>query len=370
MNIDDYSLDDRSLALLKQYGFDSIPFSELVQRLKTGHLSAEANRLSGSIELPVEDTYVPLPEPGSHRARELAAVGQAAIEAGQVGVIVLNGGMATRFGGLAKGVTEVVQGRSFLDLKLSQVAHAGRGCAPILLMNSFATDEPTEKHLTGLEVSRHVQSFSQMIALRCTPSGDLYFDENGDPSFYAPGHGDLPYALQRSGALEDFVSHGGRWLTVSNVDNLGASLDPCVIGLHIEKGAPMTVEIVRAKQRDVGGFPAIVNGKMIIVEAFRAPESFDLNTIPVFNTNTFVFDAQALLGEFDLDWFAAFKEVNGKSVVQFERLVGQLTEFMPVTWLLVPRSGAYSRFIPIKVPADLEHRKQELKQMLTSQGVL
>ncbi|MCW8926748.1 MAG: UTP--glucose-1-phosphate uridylyltransferase [Xanthomonadales bacterium] len=370
MNFDERPLDDHSLALLNQYGFDSIPFFELVQRLKTGRLSAEANRLKGPIQLPGEETYVCLPEPGSRRAKELAALGQAAIDARQVGVIVLNGGMATRFGSLAKGVTEAVEGRSFLDLKLSQVAHAGQGCVPVLLMNSFATDEPTRKHLTRLENSCQIRSFSQMISLRCTPSGDLYFDENGDPSFYAPGHGDLPYALQRSGAIEDFISHGGRWLTVSNVDNLGASLDPRVIGLHIEKGAPMTVEIVRAKQQDVGGFPAIVDGKMMIVEAFRAPGSFDVNTIPVFNTNTFVFDAQALRSRFDLDWFAAFKKVNGESVVQFERLVGQLTQFMPVTWLLVPRRGTYSRFIPIKVPADLEYRKQELEQMLAAQGVL
>ena len=195
-------------------------------------------------------------------------------------------------------------------------------------------------------------------------------DRNGKPSLYAPGHGDLPFALQRSGVLEDFIARGGRWLTVSNVDNLGASLDPRVIGLHIEKGTPMTVEIVRPNQRDVGGFPAIVNGKMMIVEAFRAPASFDVNTIPVFNTNTFVFDAEALLGKLELDWFAAFKNVDGRDVVQFERLVGQLTEFIDVTWLLVPRRGPFSRFMPIKVPADLERREAELTEMLRAQGVL
>jgi UTP--glucose-1-phosphate uridylyltransferase len=224
--------------------------------------------------------------------------------------------------------------------------------------------------LAGLEITCEVQCFAQMISLRCTPSGDLFLDDDGGPSLHSPGHGDLPFALQSSGVLEDFIQRGGRWLTVSNVDNLGASLDPRVIGLHIEKAAQMTVEIVRAHRQDVGGFPAIVDGKMVIVEAFRAPQSFDLGTIPVFNTNTFVFDAQALLAKFDLDWFAAFKEVDGQDVVQFERLVGQLTEFLSVTWLLVPRRGAHSRFIPIKVPANLETRKDELMALLAAQQVL
>jgi UTP--glucose-1-phosphate uridylyltransferase len=355
---------------LSKYGFDSIPFSDLVQRLRTGELGVGENRIKGSVELPPEASYLPLPEVKSEAARRLAKIGQAAIEAGQVGVVVLNGGMATRFGGLAKGVTEAVAGRTFLDLKLSQVAKAGQGQAPVLLMNSFATDEATNNHLAELKISCEVRTFSQMISLRFTPLGDLFLDASGNPSLYAPGHGDLPFALKSSNELERFIAHGGRWLTVSNVDNLGAGLDPRVIGMHIEKGNPMTVEIVRPNQRDVGGFPALVDGKMMIVEAFRIPESFDVNTIPVFNTNTFVFDAKAFLNTFDLDWFAAFKKVDGREVVQFERLVGQLTEFMEVTWLLVPRQGPFSRFIPIKVPADLEGRAGELKQLLRAQGVL
>jgi UTP--glucose-1-phosphate uridylyltransferase len=370
MSIDIHSLSDDTRAILNKYGFNSIPFSDLIERLQAGTLSAEGNRILGSIELPPEASYAPLPEPNSEEARRLEKIGRTAIDAGQVGVVVLNGGMATRFGGLAKGITEAVANRSFLDLKLSQAAAAGRGKAPVLLMNSFATDEATKNHLAQLDISCEVRTFAQMISLRFTPTGELFVDANGNPSLYAPGHGDLPFALQSSGELDRFIKHGGRWLTVSNVDNLGAGLDPRVIGMHIEQGNPMTVEMVRPNQRDVGGFPALVNGKMMIVEAFRAPTSFDVNTIPVFNTNTFVFDAQALQGPFDLDWFAAFKKVDGHDVVQFERLVGQLTEFMEVTWLLVPRKGPFSRFIPIKLPADLERRAGELKQLLVAQGVL
>ena len=56
MNTDRYTLDDQTLALLQQYGFDYIPFSDLVKRLKAGSLSAKANRLEGPLELPGDET--------------------------------------------------------------------------------------------------------------------------------------------------------------------------------------------------------------------------------------------------------------------------------------------------------------------------
>ena len=167
-----------------------------------------------------------------------------------------------------------------------------------------------------------------------------------------------------------FVEGGGCYLTVSNVDNLGAGLDPLIVGAHIDQGKPMSVEVVETFDGDVGGFPALVDGRVSIVEAFRIPKSFDVKSIPVFNTNTFVFDVQVFNSEFVLDWFIVQKEVGGQPVVQFERLVGQLTEFVDTTWLKVPRTGKRNRFIPIKVPADLVEQAEVLEQVLRLQGVL
>ncbi len=46
----------------------------------------------------------------------------------------------------------------------------------------------------------------------------------------------------------------------------------------------------------------------------------------VFNTNTFIVDAAALL-DLDFDWtyFVVEKKVDGRPAIQFERLVGELT---------------------------------------------
>lgn len=356
-------------AILAECGFETIPFDQLARQLADDGLDLERNRLSCDIALPDAGEIAELPSGGEERQR-LYELGHAAIAAGQVGTIILNGGMATRFGGTAKGVVPAYNGRSFLDLKLSQVARASQGKSPALLMNSFATAQVTSRHLKELSLDLDVRQFSQMVSLRMTPSGDLYLDENGLPSLYAPGHGDLPFALARSGELRRFMDGGGRFLTVSNVDNLAAGLDPVVIGRHIDGRRPLTVELVATNPGDVGGFPAVVNGRTCIVEAFRIPSTFDPHSIPYFNTNTFVFDASFLTNDFELDWFAVLKKVDGAEVVQFERLMGQLSEFGDVTWLLVPREGSRSRFVPIKTVADLEEQAPALRAVLSQQGVL
>jgi UTP--glucose-1-phosphate uridylyltransferase len=355
---------------LEEYGFAEVPFEALGARLKANGFNADDARLRAEIELADPGILRRTPEPGSAEGKRLAAIGREAIASGAVGAVVLNGGMATRFGGVVKGVVEAYGGRSFLDLKLSQIDAASGGRAPILLMNSFSTARDTARHLEEIGFSGRARCFSQFVSVRLAPDGGVFLAADGKPSLHAPGHGDFSYALQASGELARFIDGGGRWLTLSNVDNLGAGLDPIVIGMHVEGGNPISVELVETRPGDVGGFPARVGGHVAIVEAFRLPRSFDVTTIPVFNTNTFVFDAAALASHPPLDWFAVKKQVDGRDAIQFERLVGQLTEHLAVTWLLVPREGALSRFVPIKVPADLESSAADLRAVLTAQGVL
>ena len=114
----------------------------------------------------------------------------------------------------------------------------------------------------------------------------------------------------------------------------------------------------------------MVNGRPAVVEAFRIPEFFDISSVSRFNTNSFVFDAKVFGIDLDLDWFIVKKTVNGNPCIQFERLVGQLTELMETTWLEVPRDGPLSRFIPIKEPIDLQRKAASLRSVLAYQGVL
>ncbi len=74
-----------------------------------------------------------------------------------------------------------------------------------------------------------IDVFPQFVSLRLTPEGQLFTEADGTNSPYAPGHGDLTFALRKSGMLEKFRSAGGRILMMSNVDNLGATLDPALV---------------------------------------------------------------------------------------------------------------------------------------------
>ena len=43
--------------------------------------------------------------------------------------------------------------------------------------------------------------------------------------WYPPGHGDIYTALKRCGLLEKFMQEGKEILFISNIDNLGATVD-------------------------------------------------------------------------------------------------------------------------------------------------
>lgn len=370
----DIELDEETSALLQRYGFDATGFGELCDRLRRGEAGDDANRIRGRVEPPRPDDVRALPPLGSAERARLDAIGRDAIAAGKVGIVTLAGGMATRFGGVVKAAVDAVDGHSFLELKLGDVARLAErvgGRVPAFLMTSFATDAEVTRLGAGLSTERApVEAFAQYISLRLTPDGDVFRDDEGHVSPYAPGHGDLPIALKARGVLSRFRAAGGELLFMSNVDNLGATLDPAIIGLHLEAGVAITAEVVAKLPGDKGGAPARVDGDLQIVEAFRFPDDFDQDTIGVFNTNTFVLSAEALERDFPLTWFAVRKKVDGREAVQFERLVGQLTAFLPSAFVKVERGGPDGRFQPAKDPDELERRRPEIRALLRARGVL
>ena len=357
------SLSPDEEAFLKRYRFDPHPFRELRDELLHGRFPPERNRLVATLRAPTSDDLVPWPTEAA-----LKALGAEAIKRGEVGVVILNGGMATRFGGRVKGIVEVVDERSFLDLKLSDLTRWSADI-PVFLMNSFATERDTLNHLEehrsfGLPPTS-IHPLVQNISLRLTPKGELYRDAHGAPSFYAPGHGDVFEVLARSEALTRQVSDGLRYLLVSNVDNLAADLSPRVIGAHIHHNNPVTVEVAPRNPGDKGGAPVYVNNHLEIVEGFRFPPDFDHDLLPVFNTNTLVLNADTVRSSYPLEWFRADTALDDQPVVQFERLMGQITSFVPTTFLQVPREGAEGRFMPIKTPHDLDTLAPLLRERFT-----
>jgi UTP--glucose-1-phosphate uridylyltransferase len=364
--------DDATAHTLQAHGFDAGTFERLRSRLKEQGLASWSNAIAGTVEVPGPRDVAELP--GTKERGALEGLGREALGAGGVGVVLLAGGMATRFGGVVKAGVEVLPGRTFLDLKLADVAVRARAQGvriPVYVMTSFATHADVSRMAAeargrGLPV----ETFSQAVSVRLTPDGEVFREADGRPSLYAPGHGDLTFALRSSGILARFREAGGRLLVVSNVDNLAASLDPIIVGAHLLSNRGLTVEVVSKLAGDRGGAPARVNGSLQIVESFRFPAGFDQDAIPVFNTNTLILDAAAVDRDFDLTWFAVQKSIGGRPAVQFERLVGELTAFVPSHFLRVERAGAESRFQPVKDPEELAQRLPEIRQVLEARGIV
>lgn len=356
---------------LRRHHFDATGFVERARRL-SGEVS-HSNLVQGKLEPPGEGDVVELPPEGSPEARALFDLGLNALREGQAAFVVMAGGMATRMGGVIKALVEVLPGQRFLDLRLNERStlerRAGRR-VPLWIMTSDATEQGIREALGARIDPDYLDTFVQCLAPRLTPEGELFRDDAGNVSLHAPGHGDLPDALVKSGLLGRFVERGGRYVTVTNIDNLGASLDPTILGFHIQHGKPVTCEVVDKVDTDRGGIPVRVDGHPMVLEEFRIPESFDPKTVRVFSTNTFHFHAPTLL-RLALDWtyFTVEKMVDGRKAIQFERLINEVTSALPTQYLRLPRTGRESRFLPVKDWKELEKRLDEITLVARDRGM-
>jgi UTP--glucose-1-phosphate uridylyltransferase len=362
------SLRAEDRAVLAEAGFDDDLLRGWARDLL--HRGPDANRVTGEVTVPEEGDVESLPSPASERGRRLTESGMAAIRRGELAVVVLAGGMATRMGGVVKALVDAVPGTTFLDARLAERRHweeVGGRPFPMWLMTSHATDGPIREAIGDSLDGDPVAVFRQGASLRLTPDGRLFRDADGRPSLHATGHGDLPDALRRSGLLERFIAGGGRHVMIANLDNLGAAVDPLVLGWHIEHGAPLSMEVVEKEPGDRGGIPVRWNGRPVVLENFRLPRGFDEDDVPVFNTNTFLVDADSLARlEMPWTWFRVEKTVDGRPAIQFERLVGELTSALQSRFLLVPRTGLESRFLPAKDWDELERHQEQIAARLAT----
>lgn len=368
------ALDGLPPKLLKQLDeahFDRARLEMLAQRV--GKNGPDANRVTGVVEPPREGDVVPVPAAATAEGAAALERGRAAIARGEVAFVVLAGGMATRMGGVVKGLVEVLPGLTFLGYRIKEidVLHQKYGArVPLWIMTSWATSKGIEEAIQPFKEGRSIATFQQDVSLRLTPNGDLFKGADGNPSIYATGHGDLPDALKRSGLLDEFIAKGGKTIWTANIDNLGASVDPMLLGFHLGHGLPLTCEVVD-KANDKGGIPARLDGRPVLLEDFRIPKSFDSNRVRTFNTNTFIVDARALRDlRMDWSWFEVKKQVDGKDVVQFERLMGELTSGLDTKFVKVPREGLASRFLPVKDGPELEARRSDILGIARDRGVV
>ncbi len=371
-------LDSLSSALVERLtrgSFDAERWLGLARSLRepgAAEKREQQNRFASGTVQPPRPEEISKIDP-AERAR-LAEVGAAALARGELAFCVMAGGMATRMGGVVKALVTALPGHTFLSLRLGEnrtlSKRAGRA-VPLWLMTSEATDGPIREALVEAGAPPHVQVFRQDLSLRMTRTGELFRDDAGEPSTYATGHGDLVDALRRSGYLDAFVAAGGKYVWIANLDNLGACVDEAVLGAFIESHKSVMVEVCEKAPGDRGGIPARVHDKVQILEEFRLPKDFDADAVRVFNTNTFLVKAEPLrTAPIDWNWFYVEKKVGTTVCVQFERLLQELTAALDAGYLLVPREGSASRFVPVKDHEELARRQDEISAVARLRGMV
>jgi UTP--glucose-1-phosphate uridylyltransferase len=324
--------------------------------------------LAGETGVIPESTIAPVTDlPDADRLDEaLADLGRAHL--GRAVIIKLNGGLGTSMGlEAAKSLLPVKDGQSFLALIASQARHAG---CPLVLMNSFSTRADSLALLDSLpptpgDLPRDFLQHRIPKIDQATLGPVDWPDEQ--QRWCPPGHGDLFTALVTRGTLAALRDAGIRYAFVSNADNLGATLDPAILGHVIAGGIPFLMEVADRTEADAkGGHLARQGQRLILRESAQcAPQdtaSFqDYRRHRYFNTNNLWLDLDALqarldaIGGLHLPLIRNAKTVDPRdstspAVFQLESAMGAaIGVFEGAAALRVPRS----RFSPVKTTADL-----------------
>ena len=187
----------------------------------------------------------------------------------------------------------------------------------------------------------------------------MFVNANGELSWAPCGHGDFVYLLQDY--LRNTSLPGVKHLFFSNVDNIAATINPTLLGLHQQAGVGRTVELVDKLPADQGGLPCKVDGKMTIIEQMKFPSGFPFNNIPWINTNTFWFKLDSLINfSGELPWIIAEKTIPEGVVWQLEHFACDVQ--VPSQYIVVERT---QRFWPVKRYVDvLQYQENKLFQDL------
>lgn len=310
----------------------------------------------------------------------------------KVVLIKLNGGLGTSMGLKgAKSQLMVKDGLNFIDITVKQIQKFNQKYqtnVPLIFMNSFNTQEETEKNLEKLSFKNISlpRSFNENKSpkIRITKDRDTTeyspasYPENPDLEWAPPGHADVYPALLSSGLLNDLLNQGYEYLFISNVDNLGATLTPDILNSAFSSDSSFLMEVAARTENDKkGGHLALKGNTLILRESSQVSKEDeidfqDYNKYKFFNTNSVWIKISALKqlmekskGILDLPIIKNEKNINpldptSEKIIQLESAMGSaISLFEDAKTILVPSD----RFIPVKNTSNLLYLLSDLVQM-------
>lgn len=292
-------------------------------------------------------------------------LGEAELRERGIAVVTLAGGLGTRWSGGAGVVKAVhpfavIGGRyrSFLEIQVAKTAVTARRYGvriPHVVTTSFLTRSAIEAHVSSLredgfgrsardveaapiELS-HGRAIGQRFVPRVTDleahwrdapdetldepreklresvrgawiawaraqgEGADYVQNRPAQCLHPPGHWYEVANLLRNGRLASLIDRQPtlRTLVIHNLDTLGFSVDPVLLGHHLASAHALTFEVVPRRFGDRGGGLASVDGRLRIVEELAQPEPESDLGLRYYNSMTTWIDLDRWLATFGLD---------------------------------------------------------------------
>ena len=340
--------------LLKRLGFDEEQHESIQADLKSGRFGLAQNRLPANTS--IEDVQPrDIIDTREGVDQKLSDIGAKAIAAGEVAVVTLAAGVGSRWtegAGVVKGLHPFAQfdsqHRSFLEVHLAKTRKASSG-KPIthVFTTGYMTHQPMEEHLQHQNnygyAGRVILSPGRYVGLRTIPmvrdlrfyweettqqvldeqqqkmresvrgslirwaqtcgEGSDYRDNMPMQCLHPVGHWyEIPNML-RNGTLHSMLTDQPelKYLMLHNIDTLGASIKPELLGMHIDSGKCMSFEVIARRLEDRGGGLARVNGRTRLVEGLAMPREEDEFSLSYYNSMTTWIDIDQMLATFGLN---------------------------------------------------------------------
>lgn len=339
--------------LLAANGFDREQHEHIRAALRAGRIGLSQNRLPPSTtieDVAPGDVIDSREEAGEGRTR----TGADAIAAGEIAVVTLAAGAGSRWtqgAGVVKALHPFCKlggaHRSFLDVHLakSRLASRAHGAGlPHVITTSYLTHGPLAQFVSSQKDGDGpiLLSEGKSVGLRLIPmvrdlrfaweempqqmldeqaqkvrdslraalvgwaesagEGNDYTDNLPNQCLHPVGHWfEIPNLL-RNGTLAGLLRArpGLKHLMLHNVDTLGANADPGLLGIHIQRGACLTFEVITRRIEDRGGGLARADGRPRLIEGLAMPREEDEFRLSYYNTMTTWIAIDPLLAAFGL----------------------------------------------------------------------
>ena len=348
-------------ALLKQNGFDRTQHEQIRADLRAGRIGLAMNRLAPSTridDVATADLFnlIPTDEKSPLAHDGLKSAGEASLARGECAVITYAAGVGSRWtqgAGVVKALHPFAkfagQHRSFADVHLAKSRHTAAlygADVPHVFTTSHLTHAPIEHslrtHFSSVLDHTVFLSPGRSIGLRLIPAardltfaweetaqqkldeqkekmrdsvrialthwarnageGTDYTDNLPGQCLHPVGHWfEIPNLL-KNGTLGRLLAARPqlRTLLVHNIDTLGATLDPALVGWFQASGATLGWEVIPRRIEDHGGGLARVDGRMRLIEGLALPRESDEFNLTYYNTNSCWIDIDRLLTLFGL----------------------------------------------------------------------